>query len=78
VLFDVETHTRPIATAYIGPSVTPYTDLNPGFRIYELDAGATKLVTQTWTYIADLIAANKVGACPRPSLVSLTSACPWR
>ena len=23
--------------AYIGPSVTPYTHLNPGYRIYEVD-----------------------------------------
>lgn len=23
--------------AYIGPSVTPFTNLNPGYRIYEVD-----------------------------------------
>ncbi|KAG0296219.1 hypothetical protein BGZ98_001063 [Dissophora globulifera] len=42
-----------IATAWIGPSVTPYTNLNPGFRVYKVD-------TQSWnifdaeTYIANL------------------------
>ncbi|KAF9105018.1 hypothetical protein BGX29_000830 [Mortierella sp. GBA35] len=42
-----------VSTAWIGPSVTPYTDLNPAFGVYKVD-------TKTWnvfdslTYVADL------------------------
>ncbi|KAF9167264.1 hypothetical protein DFQ26_005223 [Actinomortierella ambigua] len=42
-----------ISTAWIGPSASPFTDLNPGFRLYKVD-------TKTWnvydssTYIANL------------------------
>ncbi|CAO3568458.1 unnamed protein product [Mortierella alpina] len=55
-----------ISTAWIGPSVTPYTDINPGFRVYKVD-------TQSWnvfdseTYVADLSQAatwDATGATP--------------
>ncbi|KAG0242308.1 hypothetical protein BGW41_004522 [Actinomortierella wolfii] len=55
-----------ISTAWIGPSATPFTDLNPGFRIYKVD-------TKTWnvydsqTYIASLEKAaswDATGATP--------------
>ena len=29
--------TRPVSVGYIGPSVTPYGMLNPGYRIYTVD-----------------------------------------
>ena len=28
---------RPVSVAYIGPSVTPFTSLNPGYRVYVVD-----------------------------------------
>ncbi|KAF9934771.1 hypothetical protein FBU30_000065 [Linnemannia zychae] len=42
-----------ISTAWIGPSVTPYTGLNPGFRIYKVDTGNWN-VYDAETYVADL------------------------
>ena len=42
-----------ISTAWIGPSVTPYTDLNPGFRVYKVDT-ANWNVYESETYVADL------------------------
>lgn len=33
---------RPISIAYVGPSVTPYYDLNPGYRIYYVDGDHEK------------------------------------
>ncbi|KAG0036990.1 hypothetical protein BGZ82_003318 [Podila clonocystis] len=42
-----------IATAWIGPSVTPYTNLNPGFRVYKVDSKSWN-VFDSLTYIADL------------------------
>jgi sphingomyelin phosphodiesterase len=42
-----------IATAWIGPSVTPYTDINPGFRIYKVDTKSWN-VFDSETYIADM------------------------
>ncbi|XP_065062750.1 sphingomyelin phosphodiesterase-like [Rhopilema esculentum] len=52
----------PANIAYIGPSVTPYTNLNPGYRIYEVDgdyANSTQAVLDHLTYIIDLAKANK-------------------
>ncbi|KAG0297112.1 hypothetical protein BGZ96_007663 [Linnemannia gamsii] len=42
-----------IATSWIGPSVTPYTDINPGFRIYKVDTKSWN-VFDSETYIADM------------------------
>ncbi|KAG0380984.1 hypothetical protein BGX24_001693 [Mortierella sp. AD032] len=42
-----------VSTAWIGPSVTPYTDLNPGFRIYKVDTGSWN-VYDAETYISNL------------------------
>ncbi|KAF9153209.1 hypothetical protein BG015_003858 [Linnemannia schmuckeri] len=42
-----------ISTAWIGPSVTPYTELNPEFRIYKVDTGNWNIYDAE-TYVADL------------------------
>ncbi|KAF9952773.1 hypothetical protein BGZ72_005926 [Mortierella alpina] len=42
-----------LATAWIGPSVSPYTNLNPGFRLYKVDSKSWN-VFDSQTYIADL------------------------
>ncbi|KAF8979890.1 Sphingomyelin phosphodiesterase [Entomortierella lignicola] len=47
-----------IATGWIGPSVTPYTDLNPGFRVYKVDNGSWN-VFDSLTYIANLSLASE-------------------
>lgn len=48
VFYDLTDNTRAIAVAYIGPSVTTYTYLNPGYRIYYVDGdrdGSTRVIT---------------------------------
>lgn len=50
--------------AYIGPSVTPWTDLNPAYRIYYVDGDhddTTRLVVDHETWSMNLEEANDVG-----------------
>ncbi|KAK3837051.1 MAG: Metallo-dependent phosphatase-like protein [Linnemannia elongata] len=42
-----------VSTAWIGPSVTPYTYLNPAFRVYKVDTKSWN-VFESLTYVADL------------------------
>ncbi|KAG0076335.1 hypothetical protein BGZ90_008840 [Linnemannia elongata] len=42
-----------VSTSWIGPSVTPYTDLNPAFRVYKVDTKSWN-VFESLTYVADL------------------------
>lgn len=37
LFYDPKDPDRAISVAYIGPSVTPFVDLNPGYRIYYVD-----------------------------------------
>jgi len=37
LFYDTQDLGRPVSIAYVGPSVTPYYDLNPGYRIYYVD-----------------------------------------
>lgn len=37
LFYDTENLGRAVSVAYIGPSVTPYVNLNPGYRIYYID-----------------------------------------
>lgn len=37
LFYDTQNLGRPVSIAYVGPSVTPYSDLNPGYRIYYVD-----------------------------------------
>lgn len=37
LFYDTQNLGRPVGIAYVGPSVTPYYDLNPGYRIYYVD-----------------------------------------
>ncbi|KAG0067493.1 hypothetical protein BGZ89_006009 [Linnemannia elongata] len=55
-----------ILTSWIAPSVTPYTDLNPGFRLYKVDTGNWNVYDSN-TYVADLSKAatwDATGATP--------------
>ncbi|KAF8966369.1 hypothetical protein BGZ46_000380 [Entomortierella lignicola] len=61
-----KTSQNAISTSWIGPSVTPYTDLNPSFRIYKVDTKSWN-VFDSQTYIANLDQAAKwdaTGATP--------------
>ncbi|KAF8932260.1 Metallo-dependent phosphatase-like protein [Dissophora ornata] len=46
-----------VSTSWIGPSVTPFTNLNPGFRVYKVDTGNWN-VYDSLTYVADLSQAS--------------------
>ncbi|CAO3616653.1 unnamed protein product [Cunninghamella echinulata] len=46
-----------ISVAYIAPSITPYLNVNPGFRTYKVDKNTFEVVDSI-TYIADLDKAN--------------------
>lgn len=54
------TSLRPIASTYFAGSVTPYTDENPGFRVYEIDS-VTKAVIDYTEYAINLTLANSNG-----------------
>lgn len=42
MFYDAKDLGRAISVAFIGPSVTPYYDLNPGYRIYYVDGDHDK------------------------------------
>ncbi|KAI5755410.1 hypothetical protein M8J77_016576 [Diaphorina citri] len=61
LFYDKEDMSRTTNIAYIGPSVTPYYDLNPGYRIYYVDGDrehSTRLVLDHETWIMSLREAN--------------------
>ncbi|XP_037079276.1 sphingomyelin phosphodiesterase-like [Pollicipes pollicipes] len=49
---------RPFSTIYIAPSVSPWSNLNPGYKIYYVDDGSWA-VTDTERWVTDLEAANR-------------------
>ncbi|KAG0024444.1 hypothetical protein BGZ81_007716 [Podila clonocystis] len=49
----VKSAANAIATAWIGPSVTTLTNLNPGFRVYKVDTKSWN-VFDSLTYVADI------------------------
>ena len=62
VFYDEVYRGRASSIAYIGPSVTPYYGLNPGYRIYHVDgnyAGTSRMVVDHETWIMDLQEANR-------------------
>lgn len=61
VFYDLNDVSRATNVAYIGPSVTPYYNLNPGYRIYYVDGDhdvSTRLVIDHETWIMNLKEAN--------------------
>lgn len=61
LFYDKDDMSRTTNIAYIGPSVTPYNDLNPGYRIYYVDGDrehSTRLVLDHETWIMNLREAN--------------------
>lgn len=62
LFYDLKDITRATNIAYIGPSVTTYPNLNPGYRVYEVDGkypGASSVVLDHSTYIVDLASSTK-------------------
>lgn len=61
IFYDPENLTRPISVGYIGPSVTPFVNLNPGYRIYYIDGDhnkTTRTVLDHESWIMNLKQAN--------------------
>ncbi|KAL3856819.1 hypothetical protein ACJMK2_011534 [Sinanodonta woodiana] len=64
VMYDDVNFTRPTGVVYIPGSVTTYTDLNPGYRIYEIDGNYTESSWQVLdftNYYLNLTEANQSG-----------------
>ncbi|XP_050420367.1 sphingomyelin phosphodiesterase isoform X2 [Adelges cooleyi] len=61
IFYDTQNLGRPVSVAYLGPSVTPYSDLNPGYRIYYVDGDreqSTRTVLDHETWVMNLREAN--------------------
>ncbi|XP_039289630.1 sphingomyelin phosphodiesterase isoform X2 [Nilaparvata lugens] len=61
LFYDSQDLGRPTSIAYVGPSVTPYNDLNPGYRIYFIDGDhdqTTRTVIDHETWVMNLKEAN--------------------
>ncbi|CAM5073512.1 unnamed protein product [Natator depressus] len=68
MFYDEETLSRPVSVAFVAPSVTTYINLNPGYRVYQLDGdypGSSHMVLDHETFILNLTEANAPGAEPR-------------
>ncbi|GBP20693.1 Sphingomyelin phosphodiesterase [Eumeta japonica] len=64
VFYDPHDLSRATSIAYVGPSVSPYYDLNLGYRIYYVDGDheqSTRLVVDHETWIMNLKEANLFG-----------------
>ncbi|CAK7229035.1 hypothetical protein SBRCBS47491_007112 [Sporothrix bragantina] len=48
-----QTAENAVASAWVGPSITPLTNLNSGFRLYEIDTGSWE-VMEAYTFYADV------------------------
>ncbi|XP_026472938.1 sphingomyelin phosphodiesterase-like [Ctenocephalides felis] len=61
VFYDPKDLSRAVSVAYVGPSVSPYYDLNPGYRIYYVDGDhddTTRTVVDHESWIMNLKEAN--------------------
>jgi len=61
IFYDESNHTRATNIAYVGPSVTTYSYINPGYRIYTVDGNyknSSRVVLDHETYILNLTEAN--------------------
>ncbi|UJR10009.1 hypothetical protein I4U23_014232 [Adineta vaga] len=58
LFYDEKYSKRPVSVAYISPSFTTYPNLNPGYRVYTIDAINTTYVLDHRTVILNLTATN--------------------
>jgi hypothetical protein len=56
MFYDEETSQRPLGVTYMPGSITTYSNLNPGFRIYEVDGN---YANSTWVRLHLLAAITK-------------------
>ncbi|XP_046635576.1 sphingomyelin phosphodiesterase-like [Daphnia pulicaria] len=69
IFYDLVDRNRPTNVAFIGPSLTPFTELNPGYRVYTIDGsrpGSTWAVLDFATWAMNLTAANLLGPSVDP------------
>ena len=77
VFYDTDDSSRPVSVGIVTPSITTYTGLNPGYRIYTVDAGyegASHRILSHDTYIFNMTAANIAGPDQEPIWYKLYSA----
>ncbi|CAF1058808.1 unnamed protein product [Adineta steineri] len=58
LFYDEKDFQKPVSVAYISPSFTTYPNLNPGYRVYTIDAENTTFVLDHRTVILNLTATN--------------------
>lgn len=60
IFYDTSDLGRALSIAYVGPSVSPYYDLNPGYRIYYVDGDHPKTtrVSKMTLFLTSII--NKI------------------
>ena len=71
LFYDLNDNQRPVGIAYLTGSVTPFSFLNPSYRIYTVDgfyANSTWQVLDHDNYIMTLTAANLTGHSPKWTL----------
>nr|XP_023023027.1 sphingomyelin phosphodiesterase-like [Leptinotarsa decemlineata] len=62
LFYETQKYSRPIAVAYLGPSVTTFENFNPAYRVYYVDGdrlNSTREVLDHETWTMDLDKANK-------------------
>lgn len=72
MFYDEETLTRSVSVAFICPSVTTFTNLNPGYRVYDIDGDypeSSHMVLDYETHILNLTVANEHGSSPKWTLL---------
>jgi sphingomyelin phosphodiesterase len=77
VFFDSLNGGKPSGSLWIGASVTPYTELNPGYKVFYADGvreNATWQILDHETWIYDLATANEAGADVQPEFYKEYSA----
>lgn len=64
VMYSLKRPDDPIGVQYIGPSLTPFTENNPAYRIYHQDKGGNLIAAET--YYFNLTEANEAPADAEP------------
>ncbi|KAK2727956.1 sphingomyelin phosphodiesterase-like [Artemia franciscana] len=67
VFYDEDFRSRATNIAYIGPSVSPYYGLNPGYRVYKIDGDyktSTRAVVDHENWVMNLAEANRYPHLP--------------
>ncbi|XP_076814916.1 sphingomyelin phosphodiesterase-like [Clavelina lepadiformis] len=64
ILYTNSSLSEPVSVAYIAPSITTFSDLNPGYRVYEMDGEQWNILDHQ-TYILNLAKANQLITGPQ-------------